>query len=393
MPFGMIRLFQGRYFWKMPADLQMQVGPTVNHPMPPSYREATEKYSEQVRIAQLSDGGLNLEGYTAGQPFPNPQAPHKGWKILVDEWFPPAPHIFVQAEGVSYHGGKSSEVYFCTQDRFGNRACAVNDLVYMALNFNSDPGVPRKLPGAGNYYLSEWIMVEQPEESKYTADLTLFSDNFTKFPSDFLFVPALRRTVQLSTTARCAPLFGSDMTHDDQKTGFNGGFTNFQAHFLGARKVLGITELTNAAGAFPGNFDMPLGWAKPSWGKWSLRNVDIVDVRRIPSMAAGYCYGKRIMYIDKQIFSPVWVDLYDSNMKLWKVVADSKGPLTDPASGQTYGWGNYIESYWDIQNDHASYIFGQNGHGGHLLINGMVPVRFTDVSRYATPGGLMQIMR
>lgn len=393
MPLGMIDLFEGKYDWKMPADVEMVVGPTIPHPAPPSYRDATEKYSGQVRIVRLPNGGLNIEDYVGGMPFPNPQAPHKGWKILVDEWFPPAPHIFVQAEGMGEKNNQSSEIYFCTQDSYHNQACAVNDLVYMALNFNSDPGVPRALPGAGDYYLSEWLMVEQPEESKYTADLTLFPNDFTKFPYDFVFVPALRRTVQLSTTARCAPLFGSDMTHDDQKTGFNGGFTNFRAKWLGDRKILGITELTYAAGAFPTNFDMPLGWAKPSWGDWTLRDTQIIDVRRIPSMAAGYCYGKRILYVDKQISAPVWVDLYDSNMKLWKVVADSKGPLTDPASGQTYGWGNYIETYWDVQNSHASYVFGQNGRGGHLLINGMAPPQYSNVTRYATPGGLMQIMR
>jgi hypothetical protein len=42
-------------------------------------------------------------------------------------------------------------------------------------------------------------------------------------------------------------------------------------------------------------------------------------------LAPGYCYGKRVMYIDKQIVKDVWDDLYDHNMKLWKVLGSELG--------------------------------------------------------------------
>jgi hypothetical protein len=45
MPDGMVALFEGKYFWKMPADVEMEVGPTVIHPLPSGYIEATEKFS------------------------------------------------------------------------------------------------------------------------------------------------------------------------------------------------------------------------------------------------------------------------------------------------------------------------------------------------------------
>src|ERR1700728_1009591 len=48
MPDGMAAMFQGKYFWKMPADVKMDVGPTVIHPLPKGYMEATEKYSGQT---------------------------------------------------------------------------------------------------------------------------------------------------------------------------------------------------------------------------------------------------------------------------------------------------------------------------------------------------------
>src|SRR5229473_7552727 len=55
MPDGMIKLFAGEYSLKMPADVQMEIGPTVIHPLPKGYLEATEKYSGQIKLVELPD--------------------------------------------------------------------------------------------------------------------------------------------------------------------------------------------------------------------------------------------------------------------------------------------------------------------------------------------------
>jgi hypothetical protein len=47
----------------------------------------------------------------------------------------------------------------------------------------------------------------------------------------------------------------------------------------------------------------------------------INDVHRIPSEAPGYCYSSRIMYVDKELWHGMWVDLYDANHKLWKAIS------------------------------------------------------------------------
>jgi hypothetical protein len=65
MPDGMVALFQGKYFWKMPPDVKMEVGPTIIRPLPKTYMEATEKYSGQVKLVDLPDGALTLTGYQA----------------------------------------------------------------------------------------------------------------------------------------------------------------------------------------------------------------------------------------------------------------------------------------------------------------------------------------
>ncbi|MGH8011828.1 MAG: DUF1329 domain-containing protein, partial [Candidatus Binataceae bacterium] len=95
MPVGMVDLFEGNYFWKMPADVQLKVGPTKLYPLPEGYADATEKYGSQTRAVLLPDGHYHLANYVAGLPFSNPQKPNKGWKILANEWYGPIPRIAV----------------------------------------------------------------------------------------------------------------------------------------------------------------------------------------------------------------------------------------------------------------------------------------------------------
>jgi hypothetical protein len=88
---------------------------------------------------------------------------------------------------------------------------------------------------------------------------------------------------------------------------------------VGEKKILALVDSTPPPGDFPKNFDMPLAWPMPSWGKWQLRDVYEISAGKIPSKAAGYCYGKRVMYVDKATYAPVWEDLYDSKMQLWRI--------------------------------------------------------------------------
>ena len=87
MPAGMQALFAGTYFWKLPPDFKMIVGPTSFYPLPEAYLEHTKQYSGQVQIKDLPDGEHTVTGYVAGRPFPNPADPMKGYKILVNTWF------------------------------------------------------------------------------------------------------------------------------------------------------------------------------------------------------------------------------------------------------------------------------------------------------------------
>ena len=66
MPDGMIALFDGSLSWKMPPDVEIDVGPTTIHPLPKPFLDAVEKYSAQTRFLKLPNGAYKLENYVSG---------------------------------------------------------------------------------------------------------------------------------------------------------------------------------------------------------------------------------------------------------------------------------------------------------------------------------------
>jgi hypothetical protein len=383
MPDGMVELFAGKYFWKMPADVQMEVGPTAIHPLPKGYVEATEKYNGQTQIVELPDGGLNLANYRGGLPFPNPSEPHQGWKILANFWFRYFPHIVVNDSG--------NLGFTCTMDSFGSVNCVKGMWVYRQHSFNTDPGVPTTLPGGEGKYYTTWFMTVEPEQARYAANLLIAYSDLTKPQETFIFKPALRRAEQLPVSARCATQ-GSDQTADDGFFGFNGDIPQFDAKLIGERSILDQMDIGTAGANLPDDYDMPLGWPKPSWGKWELRDTYVLDIRKIPSRAQGYCYGKRIMYLDQQFYAALWEDLYDNQMRPWKMALLQPIVLNVPPNGLQNSSGAQYSHFWDIQNNHATFS-GPGGHGIAVLINSDAPPQYLNIEKYTTLEGLSEIMR
>lgn len=376
---GMAALFEGKYFWKMPPDIQIAVAPTDLHPLPKNYLAATEKYASQVKIVALPDGGLTLKGYMGGIPFPNPQEPHKGWKVLVNLWFRYAPYLVVDR----YAPG-------CSIDSTGNLSCERVDLVNRQLSYNTDRGVPTAPADADAKFSTEWFMTIEPENQKYTTSLLISYADLAKPEDVYVFLPALRRSQRISTAARCAANSGMDFTDEDFHSGFDSDLTAMQADYAARKKILALVDANPPDKTFPEGFYMPLAWPMPAWAKWQVRDVDVLDVKRIPSKAAGYCYGKRVIYVDAHFSGPLWQEIYDAKMKLWKFYEVAAQRIEVPGIGPQNAAGGDMETIWDVQNNHATWAAES---AKTLVANENAPNEFQDLERYTTPAGLNLIMR
>lgn len=381
MPEGMVGLFEGRFRWKMPADVQMTVGPAIVRPLPVNYLAATEKYAPGVTIVELPDGGLNLRNYHGGTPFPDPQEPHRGWKILANVWYRYIPHLIVDSHGIS-----------CGQNSAGNINCGSNVFVGRQLSFNTDPGIPAATPGAEDKFYTEWFMTLEPENERYNASVVISYTDLTKQQDIYAFVPALRRAQRVSSSARCSQYSGTDFTSDEYRYGFNANLTQMKVDFLGAKKILALVDADFPTEIYPAGYFMPLGWPQPSWGKWQVRDADVISASKIPSAAHGYCYGKRVMYVDRASSATLWLDLYDMQMKYWKFGAFFLKTLDVPGVGPVTSSGAAVEEMWDVVNQHSS-IFADPGAGHPFYVNEKAPKEYDDVTRYSTASGLSQIMQ
>jgi len=388
MPLGMIKLFEGQYQWKMPPDVELAVGPTHTSNLPKTWVEATEKYGPQTGVDVLPNGHYVLKNYHGGTPFPNPQDPNKGWKILANVFYAFIPAMYVNSPN------NFGTVWAI--DRFGNIAPSSLDVVYRWSSYITDPGFPAQETYAPGTWYTEWIMQETPEQARYTAELELFFKDQERnpFPDVFVFVPALRRSLRLSSSARCSPLFGFDWSNDDAKTnGFNGSTSIYTGDFLADRKIVTLAHFNEEGAIFPQGYLMPLGFPKPSWGQWEVRDMALADIHRIASEAAGYCYSSRVVYADKEHWNADWVDLYDSNHKLWKSIAYFNR-VGNEVKGLGRSWDGVASMAWDLQNTHATIWsgFGNPWKRGPYL-DSNAPKEYFDGVKYGSPAGLSQILR
>jgi Protein of unknown function (DUF1329) len=394
---GLIALFEGKQFWHLPDDLRIEVGPTTSIPLPKKYRSDTARYSNQVRLVRTSTGGYVPIGYVAGLPFPHPLAGDsalRGQRIFWDSYYRYQPRV-QSAPGYSY-----------TLDRFGHMTQTSEvRTVNSRLAYLSDPGYPQTVADAAPYYFARFEQQLAPEQGKYSTILDLIPADPTQLDELYEYVPTLRRSLRLSQAARCAPVFGSDYVNDDQNGGPPGLPQLFRIDYVGQKRLLTLEH------AVPDSFDLPgspiqlddryyyqggLGivpFPKPSMGRWELRDTYVISLERLPQFARGYCYGRRIMYVDQEnYFGAGELDLYGDGGTMFKTqltflypapIPGANGDLAEPLSGPNTGL------LVNFRNRHVT----MSPYLRPCLNTDCAKDGYLDISRYASPEGLMKIVQ
>jgi hypothetical protein len=172
------------------------VGPLVHYPLPGRWQQDAEKYGNQATLVKQPNGGYVMKGWVAGPPFPNPHGETEAVQILYNTWGPFRPFILHSAS------------FGTLVDRFGNRTTQDTNNAFYMLSHLSEPGMPINMPYANGFFYVSRFMVAAPEQSKYTTELSMQPDDPTRLPELYVFLPSLRRSLRLSSAARCAPILG-----------------------------------------------------------------------------------------------------------------------------------------------------------------------------------------
>ncbi len=394
---GMQALFEGNHFWRMPKKSAIEVGPATPILLPRKFLQDTTANSASVRLKGLSSGGYVPYGYQAGIPFPDPMSGDpalRGQRIFWNCYYRYQPRV------------QGALNYSYTLDRAGNMTQTSETLVVLSqLGFISDPGFPRTISEAAGYYAARYSEQIAPEQAKYTTILDLLPTDPTLLDELYEYVPTLRRSLRLSQAARCAPVFGGDYLIDDEADGPPGLPQLFKIEYLGEKRILALVHAAAEAFTSPGtpvHLDDryyhrgsagTIPFPKPALGKWELRDVYVISLERLPQFASEYCYGKRVMYVDKEnYFGGAQIDLYDSAGELYKTQIIVSCPEPIPQTGGDVAQliaGPNTSFLINFKDRHVSMTVAL-----HSCVNSeCVKDGYLDVSRYASPEGLLKIVQ
>ena len=104
-----------------------------------------------------------------------------------------------------------------------------------------------------------------------------------------------------------------------------------------------------------------------------------------------YCYGSKVIYVDAETDATLGAEQYDSNLKYWKILLQAyrADQNNDGLGGVVMLGGDSIGNMLDIQNNHLSLAYTTSA----VRVNSAVPNNYQDLSLYASPGGLAQVMK
>jgi hypothetical protein len=308
--------------WTVKQGMTMKIIESRDLPLPKRYVEATEKYSSQVKLAK---GGLALEGYIAGMPFPNidENDAQAALKIMWNYEYRP---FFIDDFREGDFGSYSASVTYDKPFQL-DRSLWIGDVrrLYYNGRLYVDPKPEMPNPD-GIRYKESLHPILAPFDLKGIGLLSHRYLDASRQDDTWLYLPQLRRVRRLSSAQRSDALFGQD-ADADSFFGYSGHIAWMEWKLLGVKEMLGSVHAENwPLKRCPGGADFAFCDA------WEKRPVYIIEgVSKLPQ----YAYSKRVIIIDRQGVLTLYTDIYDRAGEIWKVWIDyfsyhKQAPISNP---------------------------------------------------------------
>lgn len=273
---------------------------------PRRYREATEKYSAQVR---LSADRNRLENYVAGMPFPNIDVndPEAAIKIMWNYQYKPLITDDVLMRDFQVPSGPLTY----TAPMVPDREFTIGDMRRLYYNGRLFVDPKPEMPNPDGIRYKELLApVVAPYDMKGVGGLYFRYVDASRQDDSWLYVPAVRRVRRMSTAQRSDALFGQD-ADQDSFWGYSGHIAWSEWKLLGVREMLGVLHREHfRPQRCEGGADFAF------CDNWEKRKVYVIEgVTKLPQ----YAYGKRVLYIDAEAWVVLASDIYDKRGELWKV--------------------------------------------------------------------------
>ncbi len=291
--------------------MSMKIVPTERIDWPPPYKEATEKYSAQVR---LSADRRSLVGYVAGQPFPLIDAndPDAGTKVMWNSAFRPISTDdydlrFFDCESVYWGLNKPKQIIWYVQ--VGH---------YAGYNLvgrtEVDPlPVDPDFRSSGRYFLAGLYPVLAPQESRGVGLIRYRYAAGNREDDSWTWTPGARRVRRLNV-AILDTAAGAQAYNPNDYEGFSGKNEDYNWRYLGEKEMLACINTDKV----PDRVCPTDGGASHCPDPWEMRHLYIIEGIPRKDRFSGSLYSKEILYLDSEADFVMSHDMYDRKGELFK---------------------------------------------------------------------------
>src|SRR6202167_2252222 len=300
-------------YYAVTHGMRMKIVAPERVDWPPPYRDATEKYSQQVR---LTNDHRSMVGYIAGQPFPliDPKDPYVATKIIWNNVFRP---ISSDDYDLRFYDCQSEYV------KPGQDQNMIDDIEighYAGYNLvgrtEVEPmPIDPDFKQSGRMWLFALYPVLAPEESRGQGLIRYRYEDPTRGDDSWDWTPGTRRVRRLSESM-LSTATGAQSYDPDHYSGFNPKTEQYNYRFLGEREMLASVHAEHS----PEDTCPYDGGATACPEAWEMRHLYIVEAtpRRDIGEASSALDKSNDVYIDTGVCFEPYVDTYDQRGRLWR---------------------------------------------------------------------------
>jgi hypothetical protein len=314
------------------GEFAFAVQETTDLPVSAAYIEATQKQVEQVKLG--ADG--ELEGYVTGLPFPalDPADPQAGLKAA---W-----NLRHRDFGDTFQAWNTFRILpesGSAEREFENYYVIADGMLRPV----TDSVNPNKWEKDGVLYKEFWQFLT-PFDMKNTVSLKHRYARDQANDDNWTYTPASRKIRKV--IVKHADMYYDSGLLSEDGFGFWGYVRAYTWKFLGARRLLAPVGIRAVSATYGG---------RGTWypvDPWELREMLVLEGT---PKASDHPYSKRVLYIDQQMFAPVYTLLYDRQGKHDKTLFELYGnPKHNPGNEQVRAPLWVGETLIDYQNNFAA---------------------------------------
>jgi Protein of unknown function (DUF1329) len=313
-------------YYKVAHGMQLNIVPTTRVDWPPPYKDATEKYSSQVR---LSKDHRTVVGYVAGQPFPliDPNDPEVAEKIVWNNAFRP---ISTDDYDLRFYECSSQYVQKGTAaSRQIDDTWVGHYAGYSLIGRTEVEPIPvdPDFKISGRYWLFGLYPVIAPASQRGAGIIRYRYADPTRGDDSWSYEVDSRRVRRINE-AILSTATGVGAWNPDHYSGFNPKTEAYDYRFVGEKEMLACVH----AKYVPERPCPTDGGSSVCPEDWEMRHMYVVEATPRYGVV-NTLQGKNVLYLDSEVWFEPYIDTYDQRGELFQnytyILTERDRPVPD----------------------------------------------------------------